>query len=276
MCRRRWRRAGRLRVMIPMLAALSLACDQKQPSDTATAGDTSGDTAVAGDSGGVGDTAAAQALEGTFVAENSAGRHGSYYLPAGYNLAPLPVLVAFHGTGGDGSQMVSAFRDQAQELGFAIVAPDSRQEPTSGAYTWEVGTEPGEVTEDLTFALVCLDELLALDGVALEPSHLAATGFSGGGSSAPYLATNTGDNDAPFTHFAVLHGGVFAGGIGDNIIPGWFSTGEDDTARSPEHVQEQVDSMVALGFTIEFRLYPGGHELGQQEREEMLAWWLGS
>src|SRR5256885_3949886 len=52
-------------------------------------------------------------------------------------------------------------------------------------------------------------------------------GYSGGGSSAPYIASNR----PPFTHTAVLHGGVFAGGIGPRRMPAWFSTGDRKSTR---------------------------------------------
>ncbi len=208
------------------------------------------------------------ALEGDFVTENSAGRTGSYFVPEGWNLAPLPVLVGYHGTGGIGSQQVGLFRDLAEQHGFGIVAPDSRMSP-SGQWTWEVGTDPGEITEDLLHTQALIEELESFGLVADFGSHLA-TGFSGGASSGPYMASN----DSSFVAYASLHGGAFPGGMGDNQTVGWFSTGEDDTTRSPEHVQEQADAVEAAGYpTPEVHIYPGSHSVGPQEAAEMVDWW---
>ena len=209
------------------------------------------------------------AQEGTISAENSAGRHGAWYLPEGYNTHPVPFLLGFHGTGGEGTQMVSAFKDLAVTWGFGIVAPDSRATP-EGVYTWEVATTPGLPTEDLLFAQTCLNEVLDIDGVELDRAHVMAAGFSGGGSSAPYLATW----DDRFTRCAVLHGGVFPDGLGDHMVTCWFSTGTDDTVRSPDHVQGQADSMQAAGFPVVYEEFPGGHELTTQEKEALITWWL--
>ena len=87
--------------------------------------------------------------------------------------------------------------------------------------------------------------------------------------------TRRSSNEEIFTAFAVLHGGVIQGGIGEHVVPGWFSTGEDDTLRTPDHVQYQLDYMTAQGFNdLEIHIYPGGHDLGTQEREDVINWWL--
>ncbi len=200
---------------------------------------------------------------------NSAGRTGTYYLPEGWNQGPIPLLVAYHGSGGDGMTMINMFGGDARARGFAIIAPDSRVDPTGG-YNWEVGTHPGEVTEDWTHTMNCIDEVLAL-GLEFDPAFVMAAGHSGGASSAPYIATN----EEMFTACASLHGGVFPDGLGDNDVPCWFSTGKDDKVRTPDHVEGQAQSMRDAGFSdVEFRLYSGGHDVSQQEREELLIWWL--
>lgn len=252
------------------LLLLALACPP-DPKDTSP--DPSGDTAPDTGSDDTGEGPPPDplpALEGALTAENSAGRHGAFFLPDGYNVAPLPLFLAYHGSGGEGSQMVGALRDMAMEWRFGVVAPDSRVDP-GGQYNWEVATSQGPFTEDIYHAQACLEEVLAMEGVAMDEAHLLAGGFSGGGSSGPYLATN----DERFTHCAVLHGGVFPGGLGENIIPCWFSTGEEDTVRSPEHVAGQADSMIAAGFPdVVMSVWPGGHNLGPEEQAALVAWWL--
>lgn len=208
--------------------------------------------------------------EGPLETQNAIGRSGYFYLPEGYDLSPLPILLGFHGTGGQGADMVGAFRELAASERFGIVAPDSRKSP-DGQYTWEVGTLPGEITDDLLHAQACLDEVLATTGLSLDTSHLLAAGFSGGASSAPYLATN----DPRFTHCAVLHGGVYPGGLGDNVIPCWFSTGDADDVRSVEHMEQQAESMRDAGFPdVDLWVFPGSHAMIPQELDALVAWWL--
>lgn len=224
------------------------------------------------DDGGATQPSPMPALEGQFTSANSIGRTGSFYLAAGYNTRPLPMLVAYHGTGGSGADMVSAFRELAATNGFIIVAPDSRKSP-DGAYNWQVGDQTGDVTEDYMHALDCVAELRAKTGVQIDETHVLAAGYSGGGSSAPYIATN----ESAFTAFAVLHGGVIEGSIGSNVIPGWFSTGNSDSLRPPALVRVSVDYMVSLGFAdVTFEIYPGGHGLASSELSAVIAWWLGA
>jgi len=90
-----------------------------------------GDDDAGDDDAGDDDTAAqpAEAVHGTIEVQNSAGRSGSYYLPEGYNLGPLPMLVGFHGTGGSGEDMVGAFALLADEWSFLLWQLGELEEP---------------------------------------------------------------------------------------------------------------------------------------------------
>lgn len=208
---------------------------------------------------------------GMLTTKNSSGRSGVFFLPTGYDQKPVPVLVAIHGTGSNGRQIASVFRDAAERLRFIIVAPDSRQR-SDGVLTWEVGDQPGDITEDFKHIGACLAEVLAMPGVRLDPKHVLIAGHSGGASTAPYVATNT----EPYTAFAVLHGGVFPGGLGGRAVRGWFSTGGADPLRPPRSVQDAADSVRRRVIVdVAYREFPGAHEIGPAEVRELLAWWLG-
>jgi phospholipase/carboxylesterase len=208
---------------------------------------------------------------GTIDVRNESGRSGAYYLPPGPRSQPVPLLVLLHGSGGSGEGFIPVFRSVAQARRFAIIAPDSRQSPT-GQLTWQVGDRPGDVTPDLTHTLSCIEWVRAQRGLVIDPSRVLIAGYSGGGSSAPYIASNR----PPFTHLAVLHGGVFPGGIGPRRMPAWFSTGEQDSYRPVALVKQAADALSGLGFTaVSFRAYPGGHELSDAEVRDLIAWWLG-
>jgi len=128
------------------------------------------------------------------------------------------------------------------------------------------------VTPDLTHIVNCLDWVRSHTNLVVDDAHVLIAGFSGGGSSAPYIASNR----PGFTHAAVLHGGVFPGGIGPRRIPMWFSTGEQDRYRPVALVQEAATSLTNLGFTdVTFRSYPGGHDLSDVELRDLINWWLG-
>lgn len=216
-------------------------------------------------------TSSGSAERGVLTTKNSAGRTGSYYLPKNFKNSELPIMVAFHGTGGSGEDMVSMFADLANEFSFIIIAPDSRKSP-SGSYTWEVGSTPSEITEDYTHTLNCIKEVLSRSGVTKDDRYYLAVGYSGGGSSAPYLATN----ESRFTNFAILHGGVFTSNLGTNVIPGWLSTGKNDTLRPPSELNSYQSALNATGFgDISFTQYSGSHDVSDNEKQDLVRWWLG-
>ena len=151
---------------------------------------------------------------GAIQTRNSAGRTGAYYLPPGYGSARLPLLVAIHGTGGSGGSFVHLLQPLADRAGFIVVAPDSRIAP-NGQPSWEVPSHRDETTADTEHVRLCVDEVQSLPGVNVDPDRVLVLGHSGGGSTAAYEASV----DPMYSAFAVLHGGVFAGGLGDRHHP---------------------------------------------------------
>jgi poly(3-hydroxybutyrate) depolymerase len=180
------------------------------------------------------------------------------------------MLVVLHGSGGNGQGILDGIRSLADRYQFMIVAPDSRRAP-NGSWTWEVGTQFGEVTEDYRHVMNCIAEVFARSDLSIDRRHILIAGYSGGASSAPYLATN----ENVFTAFAVLHGGVIAGGLGSRNISGWFSTGDADSIRPFQGLSQAAETMRDAGFS-EIALYEfhGGHELIRDELHALVEWWL--
>jgi poly(3-hydroxybutyrate) depolymerase len=194
-----------------------------------------------------------------------------YYVPASARRdAPIPLLVFLHGTGGSGNDGIRNFRALADERGFAVLAPESGKSP-DGQFNWEVGDAPGDDPPDRGHVMACLAELLATEHLTLDAQHVLVAGHSGGASSAPYLATN----EEPFTAFAVLHGGAFPGGFGHRRVRGWFSTGDADPLRPPSMVTRAYEASRDPASSYGMHLFAGGHDLGEEERRALVAWWLG-
>jgi phospholipase/carboxylesterase len=207
---------------------------------------------------------------GALTTTNSLGRTGVFFLPAGYEKEPRPLLMAIHGTGGDGRGILSTFRGEAERRKIIVVAPDSGRSP-NGTYTWEVGSRPGEITGDFEHIRRCLAEVLSMPGVKVDGARVLIAGHSGGASTAPYVSTNA----EPYTAFAVLHGGAFPGGLGTRPVRGWFSTGDADPLRPPAAVQAAASSVERAGLgDVRFRTFPGGHAIESDELRALLAWWL--
>lgn len=212
----------------------------------------------------------ASSAEGELTTKNESGRASYFYVPGHPKTVPVPLLVGLHGTGADGREMIGAFRALADARGFAILAPSSGYVEEAKAFTWRVGDHPKDFSPDYWNVAACLKELEGRGDVAIDHDRVLAVGFSGGASSAPYLASNT----EPYTAYAVLHGGVFIGGIGARKVRGWFSTGDADPLRSRDHVFAQSQSMQNAGFDVVFTTFPGGHEISRAEAEAVVKWWL--
>ncbi len=166
--------------------------------------------------------------------------------------------------------MIAAFKTIAIERRFAIVAPSSGYAEALHDFTWTVGDKPNEITSDFRHVAACVAETRAREDVKLDATHTLIVGFSGGGSSAPYIATNT----AGYAAFAVLHGGVFITGIGPRRVPGWFSSGATDPIRPAQGVLESAQAMRTAGFNVTYRSYPSTHVVSERELADIVDWWF--
>lgn len=85
-----------------------------------------------------------------------------------------------------------------------------------------------------------------------------------------------GKSVCPSSHFAALHGGVYTGAWRNHDVAGWFSgTGTEDTIRPPDLVAGATVEAQAVGFDdLEYYEFPGGHGLSEQEKHDVVAWWM--
>lgn len=190
-------------------------------------------------------------------------RSGDFYLPTAYNARTLPLLVAFHGSGGNGEGMVNSFQSLADEYGFIIVAPDS-----DNAGVWWIA-QAGYESDDYANIMSWVDYIYSFPGVTIDENQVMTLGFSGGCPVAPYIATN----DNQFTHFASMHGEVWEPSIGNSFASAWLSTGEDDW-WTPAMFQGYETMLQGKGFTVTNTIYPGGHSISNTEKRDVIEWWL--
>jgi len=109
------------------------------------------------------------------------------HLPAGYSAArPAPLVLAFHGGGGDGAGMsrLTHLSDAADRFGFVVVYPDGYQQHWGDGR----GVTPSERdgVDDVAFVAVLLDTLASQ--FAIDTRRVYATGISNGGFFSERLA----------------------------------------------------------------------------------------
>ena len=196
----------------------------------------------------------------------STGRDGLLYVPAGYRPdQPAPLVVMLHGAGGNASQGLLPFRDQADDAGLVLLAPQSRYQ------TWDVVQVRG-YGPDVDF----IDQALALafDNVAVDPARVAIEGFSDGASYALSLGLINGDLFSRVVAFSP--GGVAAGT--PHGKPRFFIThGTQDQILSVAVTRDQiVPQLLGAGYEVQYREFDGPHAVPATLAVEAVHWLAGS
>jgi len=126
-----------------------------------------------------------------------AGRERGYilHLPSQYDgKRKLPLLLAFHGGGGNARQLLNSnsLANLADRKGFVLVAPYGSGKFKKRFLTWNVGFGFGYAMEhrvdDIGFVRQLLDELET--ELRIDPGRIYATGISNGGILCHFLAAH--------------------------------------------------------------------------------------
>lgn len=168
------------------------------------------------------------------------------YVPGGLD-GPAPLVLNFHGLGGDGPGQAhyTGYRELAERERFVVIHPSGLfVEGAQGLRSWELAQEAGlnpqldAVRDDLQFVRDLLDEATAQ--LCIDPERIYSTGMSNGGGFSSRLVCEFADRIAAafavtlVTHppgcmpsqpvaFAAVHG------TADDIVP-FYGTGESPVA----------------------------------------------
>jgi len=191
-------------------------------------------------------------------------RDGLIYVPLSYKSGTaMPLVVMLHGAGGSSYSARSRFA-LADELGFIILAPDSRDERT-----WDELL--GAFGPDQEFIGAALRH--AFSKFAIDTRRVALCGTSDGASYALSLGIGNGDI---FTHLMAFSAGFvlpqrvrgkprifISHGTADRVMP------IDTTGR------DVVRRLKALGYDVTYREFDGGHTVPPAIAREAFEWFAG-
>lgn len=102
------------------------------------------------------------------------------FVPSTAARTALPLVVNWHGLGGDGPQQaaVTRYEDLAESEGFIVVHPTGVPSAGDARNSWQLAPAAGE-RDDVAFADELFDHLIA--GWCADPDRIYSTGMSNGG-----------------------------------------------------------------------------------------------
>jgi phospholipase/carboxylesterase len=192
------------------------------------------------------------------------GRDGLLYVPA-ERPTPAPLLLLLHGATGSAQGVTSRLDvfKRADELGFVVLAPDSR------GRTWDV--IHGKFGPDVVFIDRALEQAFAR--VAVDPKRLAIGGFSDGASYALSLGILNGDL---FSHILAFSPGFL---VADSARgkPGIFmSHGTADTILPIGQTSRPLAQQFReAGYWLDYREFDGPHAVPPDLERTALEWFVG-
>ena len=188
------------------------------------------------------------------------GRDGLLLVPDGPT-RPLPLLVFFHGAGGNAERSLPVVSAAAQAAGVLVLLP------TSAGATWDLirGGLGADVTA-LDAALSGIFERYAVDRVAF-------AGFSDGASYALSLGLANGDLAEALLAFSP----GFAAALSRRGTPRvWVSHGTQDAVLPIDRCGRRVVRLLQqAGYEVQYEEFEGPHAVPPPLVGGALDWWLG-
>jgi phospholipase/carboxylesterase len=186
-------------------------------------------------------------------------RDGFIYVPRS---GSLPLVVMLHGATGAATRVIDRYKTDADELGFIILAPDSRDR------TWD--RVHGEFGDDVRF----LDRGLAhvFNEYPVDARRLAVGGFSDGASYALSLGITNGDL---FTHVLAFSPG-FAAPAARHGSPRFFVAHgtEDDILPIDRTSRRLVPLLREAGYHVQYEEFDGPHTVPHDIARRGFSWFI--
>ena len=176
---------------------------------------------------------------------------------------PLPLLVLFHGAGGNAESVLRRVSSASDEAGIAVLAPNSRNS------SWDAIR--GSFGSDVSFVNRSLE--LVFDSVAVDPARVAVGGFSDGATYALSLGLINGDL---FRRVVAFSPGFVVDGTPHGTPSFFISHGtKDPILRIDRCSRLIVAGLQKRGYDVIFREFDGGHEVPEEIATEGMRWVSG-
>ncbi|MBV9927861.1 MAG: phospholipase [Acidobacteria bacterium] len=191
------------------------------------------------------------------------GRDGFVYAPkdAGHRW-PAPLVLLLHGAGGDARDTVNLLESPADRHGLILLVPDSRD------YTWDIIR--GGYGPDVAYIERALEQTFGRYEV--DPSYVAAAGFSDGASYALSLGATNGDL---FTHVLAFSPGFMAPAAPHGSPKLFISHGTRDRVLPVDVCSRRIVPRVReAGYEVLYVEFEGPHTVPPAIAAEAVEWFL--
>jgi predicted esterase len=192
-------------------------------------------------------------------------RDAALYIPQGYQIhQPCPLIVTFHGAGGNATNGLNPLRPFADEMGLLLLSPASQSS------TWDI-IEGHQYGPDVAFLNRALAQVF--ERVAVNPRHIAISGFSDGASYALSLGLMNGDL---FQHVVAFSPGFMAPADQRGMPGVYISHGTDDRVLPIDRCSRPlVPRLQNAGYSVRYREFTGGHTVPPFIAQEAANWVSG-
>lgn len=174
----------------------------------------------------------------------------------------VPLIVMFHGKGQPANEVLGEWKRAAARHKCLVLAPSAR------SYTWNVEQGPGG--PDAQF----VDRAIAtvFDHFTVDPKHIAAAGFSDGGTYCLSIGMVNGDFFSDILAFSPINYNA-PNAIGTPRI--FFCNGNKDPGAIFTNTTSMARQLKKDGYDVDFYEFNGGHWMDEDGVKKAMARFMG-
>ena len=190
-------------------------------------------------------------------------RDAHLFVPTGLDPAkPAPLIVMFHGKGQPANEVLGEWKRPAARRKCLVLAPSAR------SHTWNVDNGPGG--PDAQFVDRALQAVF--NRFAVDPAHIAAAGFSDGGTYALSIGLVNGDFFSDILAFAPIMYNA-PNSVGQPKV--FFSNGNKDPGAVLTNATSMARQLRGDGYDVAFHEFNGGHWMDEDGVKRAMTRFLG-
>lgn len=174
----------------------------------------------------------------------------------------VPLIVMFHGKTQPANEVLGEWKRVAARHKCLVLAPSAR------TYTWNVEQGPGG--PDARFVDRAIQAVF--DRFTVDPKHIAASGFSDGGSYALSIGLVNGDFFSDILAFAPINYNA-PNAVGQPRI--YFCNGNQDPGAIFTNTTAMARQLRGDGYDVALHEFNGGHWMDEDGVKKAMARFMG-